>query len=50
MNPFRTGKIVLFQVSFDRDWHFFELGFFILIGVFGVRPARAPTFKTVSLP
>ncbi|GAA5908388.1 hypothetical protein JCM8208_006179 [Rhodotorula glutinis] len=35
MNPFRTGKIVLFQVSFDRDWHFFELGFFILIGVFG---------------
>lgn len=39
MNPFRTGKIVLFQVSFDRDWHFFELGFFILIGVFGVRPS-----------
>ncbi|KAK4336235.1 Anion/proton exchange transporter GEF1 [Rhodotorula toruloides] len=35
MNPFRTGKIVLFQVRFDRDWHFFELGFFILIGVFG---------------
>lgn len=36
MNPFRTGKLVLFQVHFDRDWHFFELGFFILIGVFGV--------------
>ncbi|GAA6022759.1 hypothetical protein JCM10207_000406, partial [Rhodosporidiobolus poonsookiae] len=35
MNPFRTGKIVLFQVHFDRDWHFFEMGFFILIGVFG---------------
>ncbi|BGP42339.1 glycerol ethanol, ferric requiring protein [Rhodotorula kratochvilovae] len=35
MNPFRTGKIVLFQVSFNRDWHFFELGFFILIGIFG---------------
>ncbi|GAA5876173.1 hypothetical protein JCM1840_007058 [Sporobolomyces johnsonii] len=35
MNPFRTGKLVLFQVHFDRDWHFFELGFFILIGVFG---------------
>ncbi|GAA6028948.1 hypothetical protein JCM8097_001520 [Rhodosporidiobolus ruineniae] len=35
MNPFRTGKIVLFQVRFDRDWHFFELGFFILIGIFG---------------
>lgn len=36
MNPFRTGKLVLFQVSYDRDWHFFEVGFFILIGVFGV--------------
>ncbi|SGY60701.1 BQ5605_C007g04470 [Microbotryum silenes-dioicae] len=35
MNPFRTGKLVLFQVHFDRDWHFFELGFFILIGIFG---------------
>lgn len=35
MNPFRTGKIVLFQVRFDRDWHFFELGFFALIGIFG---------------
>lgn len=36
MNPFRTGKLVLFQVHFDRDWHFFELGFFVLIGIFGV--------------
>lgn len=35
MNPFRTGKLVLFQVSYDRDWHFFEIGFFILIGLFG---------------
>ncbi|KAK4050731.1 glycerol ethanol, ferric requiring protein [Microbotryomycetes sp. JL221] len=35
MNPFRTGKLVLFQVHFDRDWHFFELGFFALIGIFG---------------
>ena len=35
VNPFRTGKLVLFQVSYDRDWHFFELGFFVLIGLFG---------------
>ncbi|KAG0151846.1 hypothetical protein CROQUDRAFT_667560 [Cronartium quercuum f. sp. fusiforme G11] len=35
MNPYRTGKLVLFQVSYDRDWHFFEIGFFILIGLFG---------------
>ncbi|KAI9503874.1 glycerol ethanol, ferric requiring protein [Coemansia spiralis] len=35
MNPFRTGKLVLFQASYDRDWHFFEVVFFVLIGVFG---------------
>ncbi|OCF36089.1 chloride channel, other eukaryote [Kwoniella heveanensis BCC8398] len=35
MDPFRTGKLVLFQVSYDRDWHFFEIPFYILIGVFG---------------
>ncbi|EIM81266.1 voltage-gated chloride channel [Stereum hirsutum FP-91666 SS1] len=35
MNPFRTGKLVLFQVTYDRDWHFFEIIFFIILGVFG---------------
>ncbi|TDL26017.1 hypothetical protein BD410DRAFT_716180 [Rickenella mellea] len=35
MNPFRTGKLVLFQVTYDRDWHFFEIIFFIIIGIFG---------------
>ncbi|KAH8926900.1 hypothetical protein BT69DRAFT_1214570 [Atractiella rhizophila] len=35
LNPFRTGKLVLFEVTYDRSWHFFEIGFFILIGVFG---------------
>ena len=25
----------MFQVSYDRDWHFFEVVFFILLGVFG---------------
>jgi hypothetical protein len=37
MNPFRTGKIVLFQITYDRDWHFFEIIFFIVLGIFGVR-------------
>ena len=37
MNPFRTGKLVLFQVTYDRDWHFFEIIFFVVLGVFGVR-------------
>ncbi|KAI7905616.1 chloride channel [Cokeromyces recurvatus] len=35
MNPFRTGKLVMFQVSYDRDWHFFEYLFVVFIGLFG---------------
>ncbi|KAJ9086614.1 hypothetical protein DSO57_1002336 [Entomophthora muscae] len=35
INPFRTGKIVLFQVTFDQQWHTFELLTFLIIGVFG---------------
>jgi len=35
MNPFRTGQLVMFQVHYDRDWHFFEVVFFILLGIFG---------------
>jgi len=35
MNPFRTGKLVMFQVTYDRDWHFFEYFFTIIIGIFG---------------
>ncbi len=36
MNPFRTGKLVLFQVTYNRDWHFFEITFFVILGIFGV--------------
>lgn len=35
LDPFGTGKLVLFQVTYDRDWHAYELGFFLLLGVFG---------------
>jgi chloride channel 3/4/5 len=35
MNPFRTGQLVMFQVQYDRSWHFFEVIFYIIIGVFG---------------
>ncbi|KAI0930011.1 hypothetical protein AcV5_006822 [Taiwanofungus camphoratus] len=35
MNPFRSGKLVLFQVTYDRDWHFFEIIFFVILGIFG---------------
>ncbi|GAB0138774.1 hypothetical protein EsDP_00006997 [Epichloe bromicola] len=35
MNPFRTGQLVMFQVKYDRDWHFFEILFYVVIGMFG---------------
>ncbi|KAK5121517.1 hypothetical protein LTR85_005350 [Meristemomyces frigidus] len=35
MNPFRTGQLVMFTVKYDRSWHFFELPFYIMLGVFG---------------
>ena len=35
MNPFRTGQLVMFSVKYDRDWHFFEIIFFIFLGIFG---------------
>lgn len=35
MNPFRTGQLVMFQVHYDRSWHFFEVPFFIILGIFG---------------
>lgn len=35
LNPFRTGQLVMFQVGYDRTWHFFELIFFAFLGVFG---------------
>ncbi|KAL9029165.1 MAG: hypothetical protein Q9196_002559 [Gyalolechia fulgens] len=35
MNPFWTGQLVMFEVRYDRSWHFFEVIFFISIGIFG---------------
>ncbi|KZT28972.1 hypothetical protein NEOLEDRAFT_1154061 [Neolentinus lepideus HHB14362 ss-1] len=35
LNPFGTGKLVLLQVTYDKDWHAYELLFFLFLGVFG---------------
>lgn len=35
MNPFKTGQLVMFQVKYDRTWHFFEVFFYIILGIFG---------------
>ena len=35
LDPYGTGKIVLFQVRYVVDWHIFEMVLFILLGVLG---------------
>ncbi|PCH36064.1 hypothetical protein WOLCODRAFT_166656 [Wolfiporia cocos MD-104 SS10] len=35
LDPFGSGKLVLFQVTYDKDWHAYELMFFLLLGIFG---------------
>ncbi|QPG73713.1 hypothetical protein FOA43_001026 [Brettanomyces nanus] len=35
MNTFRTGQIVIFQVTYDTTWRYFEVPFFIALGIFG---------------
>jgi chloride channel 3/4/5 len=37
LDPFRTGKLVLYQVVYSTGWHDFELIPFALLGIFGVR-------------
>ncbi|KAF2112732.1 chloride channel [Lophiotrema nucula] len=34
-NPFRTGKLVLYQVNYHSGWHDFELGPFAFLGLLG---------------
>ncbi len=35
LNPYGTGKIVIFEVRYFNDWRLFELFTFILLGVMG---------------
>lgn len=35
LNPFRTGQLVLFEVTYDTTWHYFEFPMYALLGVFG---------------
>lgn len=35
MNPFRTGQLVMFEVTYDTNWHYFEIPMYIILGVFG---------------
>ncbi len=58
LNPYGTGKIVIFQVRYLTDWKFFEIFIFILLGVMGgatgalfIKASRiwARTFRRVPL-
>lgn len=35
LNPFRTGQLVMFEVTFDTNWQYFEVPLFIILGIFG---------------
>ncbi|KAL1998669.1 hypothetical protein VTN02DRAFT_5768 [Thermoascus thermophilus] len=35
LNPYETGKIVLFEVRYLSDWEMFEIILFILLGILG---------------
>eukprot|EP00123_Amoebidium_parasiticum_P015351 comp22922_c0_seq1/m.36279 comp22922_c0_seq1/g.36279 ORF comp22922_c0_seq1/g.36279 comp22922_c0_seq1/m.36279 type:complete len:796 (-) comp22922_c0_seq1:461-2848(-) len=35
LDPFRTGRLVMFYVQYDTNWHLFELPAFVLVGVLG---------------
>lgn len=35
LDPFHTGKIVLYQVTYSREWHRFEILAFMLLGILG---------------
>ncbi|OUM60253.1 hypothetical protein PIROE2DRAFT_46439, partial [Piromyces sp. E2] len=34
-NPYRTGKAVLFEVVYNKQWYYFELFYFAIIGILG---------------
>lgn len=36
-DPFRSGKLVLYQVTYSTGWHGFEMIPFAMLGIFGVR-------------
>jgi len=35
LNPLHTGKLVIFEVTYDHVWHYFELVSFIIVAMMG---------------
>jgi chloride channel 3/4/5 len=36
LDPFRSGKLVLYQVTYSTGWHGFEMIPYAILGIFGV--------------
>jgi chloride channel 3/4/5 len=36
LNPFGNGSIVLFAVTYTKEYHYWEFPIFLLLGIFGV--------------
>lgn len=58
LDPYGTGKIVIFEVRYVSDWRFFEMIIFILLGVMGgalgalfIKASRiwAQTFRRIPM-
>lgn len=58
LNPYGTGKIVIFEVRYITDWRFFEMFVFILLGILGgatgavfIKASRiwAQTFRRIPI-
>jgi chloride channel 3/4/5 len=56
LNPYGTGKIVMFEVRYVSDWEFFEMAPFVMLGIIGgaigalfIKAARvwATTFRRI---
>ena len=56
LDPYGTGKIVIFEVRYTTDWRFFEIFVFILLGIMGgglgaifIKASRvwAKTFRSI---
>ena len=43
LDPFRSGKLVLYQVTYSSDWHGFEMIPYAMLGIFGVRIGYLPS-------
>ena len=47
-DPFRSGKLVLYQVTYSTGWHGFEMVPFAILGILGVSTSFPP--KQASNP